>query len=115
MLDRADLDAEFYQEFESACRKIIWHPEYMQQAREERRDHQILNIATVNYLRENPFFRTLNNSALQRLATTVELAEFSQGDDIMSSIAPRHVAHMASPGILMRVHAPSPNDLQALL
>lgn len=79
-LTKADMSVDLYRNFESACSKIIRRPEYMEQLREDRKDHQILNI--VNYLRENPFFHSLQAAAQQRLATTIELALLSEHDQI---------------------------------
>jgi CRP-like cAMP-binding protein len=79
-LRHADMEADLFSRFYSACRKIIRKPAYMKQPREDRKDHQILNI--INYMKENPFFSNLDFAALSRLAVSIESIELSKGEEV---------------------------------
>jgi len=83
----ADMEADLFSRFYSACRKVIRKPAYMKQPREDRKDHQILNI--VNYMKENPFFSNLDFAALSRLAVSIEIIELSKGEEVAGSLTYR--------------------------
>lgn len=92
-LSRTDLQVVLFSRFYSACRKIIRRPAYMKQPREDRKDHQILNI--VNYLKENPFFSNLDFSALSRLALSTEIVELSKGGEVAGELEHRSSQQLA--------------------